>query len=59
MQYMPARRYRALTLTVSEANKDALHLYNATGFTTRHRFDALVLDKPAHRPIPWPPFHQA
>jgi ribosomal protein S18 acetylase RimI-like enzyme len=49
MQYMPSRRYRALTLTVSEANKDALHLYNATGFTTRHRFDALVLDKKPHR----------
>jgi ribosomal protein S18 acetylase RimI-like enzyme len=49
MQYMPTRRYRALTLTVSEANTSALRLYTDAGFTTRHRFDALVLDKKPHR----------
>jgi ribosomal protein S18 acetylase RimI-like enzyme len=49
MQQMPALRYRALTLTVSEANTAALQLYIAAGFTTRHRFDALVLDKKPHR----------
>jgi len=46
---MPAQRYRALTLTVSEANAAAVNLYRAAGFTTRHRFDALVLDKSPHR----------
>ena len=49
MRYLPTRRYRALTLTVSEANTAALRLYTAAGFTTRHRFDALVLDKKPHR----------
>ncbi len=49
MQFMPSRRYRALTLTVSEANTPALNLYTASGFITRHRFDALVLDKKPHR----------
>ena len=49
MQFMPSRRYRALTLTVSEANTAALNLYTAAGFIARHRFDALVLDKKPHR----------
>ncbi len=43
---LPQRRYRALTLTVTEANHSALDLYRASGFKTRRRFDALVLDKP-------------
>ena len=42
-------RYVALTLTVTEANIAATKLYAASGFTTRHRFDALVLDKKPHR----------
>jgi ribosomal protein S18 acetylase RimI-like enzyme len=45
-----------VSLTVSENNPSALALYMASGFRTRHRFDALVIDKPATRPIPWPPF---
>ncbi len=49
MRQMPSQRYTALTLTVSEANTPALRLYTAAGFTTRHRFDALVLDKKPHR----------
>ena len=49
MTALPAHRYRAITLTVSEANTAALTLYTAAGFTTRHRFDALVLDKKPHR----------
>jgi len=49
MRRMPAQRYSALTLTVTEANVSALRLYTAEGFTTRHRFDALVLDKKPHR----------
>jgi ribosomal protein S18 acetylase RimI-like enzyme len=42
---LPARRYRALTLTVSEANTTAVNLYTSAGFTPRHRFDALVINK--------------
>jgi len=49
MRRMPPQRYRAITLTVSEANAAALRLYTAAGFTTRHRFDAFVLDKKPHR----------
>ena len=49
MQCMPSRRYRALTLTVSEANTAACRLYEAAGFTLRHRFDAMVLEKKPHR----------
>ena len=42
---LPARHYNALTLTVTEANLEAVQLYLSSGFETRHRFDALVLDK--------------
>lgn len=49
MSRLPAQRYAAITLTVTEANTPAINLYAATGFTTRHRFDALVLDKKPHR----------
>jgi len=52
LAHLPTHHYRFLTLTVSEANTSALRLYNATGFRTRHRFDALVLDKPTH-PLPF------
>jgi ribosomal protein S18 acetylase RimI-like enzyme len=49
---LAARGYDALTLTVTEANKAALHLYQDEGFHTRQRFDALVLEKsaPPRRP---------
>jgi ribosomal protein S18 acetylase RimI-like enzyme len=49
MAQMRQRSYTAITLTVSEANHPATRLYAATGFTTRHRFDALVLDKKPSR----------
>ena len=49
MGRMPSQRYGAITLTVSEDNVAALRLYLSAGFTTRHRFDALVLDKKPHR----------
>jgi ribosomal protein S18 acetylase RimI-like enzyme len=49
MGRMPAQRYRAITLTVSEENVAALRLYTSANFTMRHRFDALVLDKKPHR----------
>ncbi len=46
---LPEQGYRALTLTVSEANDSAVRLYHDASFQTRHRFDALVLDKPLRR----------
>ena len=56
MRQLPHHAYRIVSLTVSENNPSALALYTATGFQIRHRFDALVLDKPIARPVPWPPF---
>lgn len=38
--------FAAITLTVTEANHQAVKLYQDLGFFTRHRFDAMVLDKP-------------
>jgi ribosomal protein S18 acetylase RimI-like enzyme len=35
----------ALSLTVTEANAPALQLYERNGFTTLHRFEAMVWDK--------------
>jgi ribosomal protein S18 acetylase RimI-like enzyme len=45
LRQLPRHGYRMVSLTVSENNPAALALYTATGFHTRHRFDALVLDK--------------
>lgn len=42
---LPRHGFQALTLTVTEANESALHLYRTAGLTTRMHFDALVLDK--------------
>lgn len=36
--------FAAITLTVTEGNSPAVHLYESFGFTLRHRFDAMVLD---------------
>jgi ribosomal protein S18 acetylase RimI-like enzyme len=36
---------RTLSLTVTEANASALKLYEQHGFTTQHRFEAMVWDK--------------
>jgi GNAT superfamily N-acetyltransferase len=38
------RGVKALSLTVTEANTPALHLYERNGFTTLHRFEAMVWD---------------
>ena len=37
--------FNAITLTVTEGNRPAVHLYEELGFFTRHRFEAMVLDK--------------
>lgn len=34
----------AITLTVTEANQQAVKLYEGFGFTLRHRFDAMAMD---------------
>ncbi len=36
--------FEAVTLTVTEKNRPAVSLYEQSGFTVRHRFDAMVLD---------------
>ena len=38
--------FSAITLTVTEANHRAVSLYEELGFFSRHRFDAMVADKP-------------
>ncbi len=43
---LAAAGFEAITLTVTEENTDAMRLYDELGFTTRHRFDAMVFDKP-------------
>ena len=39
-------KFSAITLTVTEANRQAVQLYEDLGFFTRQRFDAMVMDKP-------------
>jgi len=41
-QELRSRRFSALSLTVTEANRKAVDLYRRLGFTTRRRFDAFV-----------------
>jgi ribosomal protein S18 acetylase RimI-like enzyme len=36
--------FSAITLTVTESNKEAVELYRSFGFARRHRFDAMVMD---------------
>lgn len=50
---LPRHGFQAMTLTVTERNAAALHLYQAAGLTTRLRFDALVLDKKLRPPRPY------
>jgi len=38
--------YEAITLTVTAGNHAAVRLYEEVSFTTSHRFDAMVLEKP-------------
>ena len=42
--------FTAITLTVTEANYQAVKLYQDSGFVTRHRFDAMVCNKAEDNP---------
>ena len=39
-----AAGFESISLTVTEANEQAVRLYERSGFTLRHRFDAMALD---------------
>jgi ribosomal protein S18 acetylase RimI-like enzyme len=39
------RRFKALTLTVTEANENAVALYRRAGFKERHSFDAMMWER--------------
>lgn len=43
--HLRARGFRALTLTVTEANESAVALYRHTGFEVTHTFDAMLWEK--------------
>jgi ribosomal protein S18 acetylase RimI-like enzyme len=45
IHHLTRSRFAAITLTVTEANHQAVKLYKDLGFFVRHRFDAMVLDK--------------
>jgi GNAT superfamily N-acetyltransferase len=45
IRHLASASFAAITLTVTEANHQAVKLYEDLGFFTRHRFDAMVLDK--------------
>jgi len=44
LDHLARSGFAAITLTVTEANHQAVKLYQQSGFFTRHRFDAMVLD---------------
>jgi len=46
MQQLARAGFELITLTVTEENEAAVRLYREMGFSTRHRFEAMVLDKP-------------
>ncbi|HZD48171.1 MAG TPA: GNAT family N-acetyltransferase [Silvibacterium sp.] len=43
--HLAARGFRALTLTVTEANENAVTLYRHAGFEVRHTFDAMLWER--------------
>jgi ribosomal protein S18 acetylase RimI-like enzyme len=45
IRHLTQSNFAAITLTVTEANHQAVKLYQNAGFFIRHRFDAMVLDK--------------
>lgn len=46
MRHLTPTNTNAITLTVTEANQPAVDLYQRSGFFVRHRFNAMVYDKP-------------
>ena len=46
MSHLAQSGFEAITLTVTEANHQAVKLYEDLGFHTRHRFEAMVSTKP-------------
>jgi GNAT superfamily N-acetyltransferase len=46
MRHLQRRKFRALTLTVTRENANAVALYRRQGFATRHSFDAMVWERP-------------
>jgi ribosomal protein S18 acetylase RimI-like enzyme len=50
--------FAAITLTVTESNRQAVTLYEALGFRVRYRFDAMVFDRSkngTNTDAAWPP----
>ena len=45
MSHLAESGFQAITLTVTEGNRQAVSLYEHLGFFMRHRFQAMVLDK--------------
>jgi ribosomal protein S18 acetylase RimI-like enzyme len=43
--YLKTQGFRALTLTVTEANQNAVELYRHVGFEVTHNFDAMLWEK--------------
>jgi ribosomal protein S18 acetylase RimI-like enzyme len=43
--HLRARGFRALTLTVTEANENAVAVYRHAGFEVRHTFDAMLWER--------------
>jgi ribosomal protein S18 acetylase RimI-like enzyme len=46
-QALRGQGVRLLTLTVTQANEGAVHLYERLGFATKHVFDAFVWEEEA------------
>lgn len=51
MSHLAANGFEAITLTVTEGNDAAVRIYEEMGFTTQHRFDAMILDKSANKSL--------
>ncbi len=50
IRHLTQSGFAAITLTVTEANRQAVKLYQDSGFFIRQRFDAMVLDKDIPKP---------
>lgn len=46
VDHLSRSHFHSITLTVTEANTNAVRLYESLGFSSRHRFNAMVLNKP-------------